>query len=351
MSLIDKIKKNSTLKNTSVLSESKFFGVKELISTPVAMLNVALSGKVDGGLGSGLTTIAGKSKHFKSGYLLLLMASFQKKYPEGVVLFYDSEFGTPPDYFQNYGIDLDRVVHIPIMNIEELKFDIISQLDKLEETDRVMIGVDSVGNLASKKELDDAINEKSVADMSRAKQLKGLYRMVTPYLNTKKIPMVQIAHTYDTQDLFPTQVLGGGQGAMLSSDTVFFVGKSQDKDSSGIQGYHFTLTVEKSRFVKEKSRIPILVRYDSGIDRFSGLLDLALEGGYIEKAGNGYIRKHIENDTKFYQKKLTQKEIENWYKELLTNTDFKDFIERKYALEGKSVIKDYEEEFDIDEEV
>jgi RecA/RadA recombinase len=338
MSLIEKIKKNSTLKRTEVLSSSKFFGDKELIATPVPMFNVALSGKIDGGLGHGLTTIAGKSKHFKTGYLLLLMASFLKKYEDGVVLFYDSEFGTPQSYFENYGIDMNRVVHIPIMNVEELKFDIISQLEGLEDTDNVFIGVDSIGNLASKKEIEDALNEKAVADMTRAKQLKSLFRMVTPYLTAKKLPMVVINHVYDTMELYSTQVMGGGTGAIYSSDTILFVGKSQEKDSEGIQGYSFTLTVEKSRFVKEKSKIPITVLYNSGIDKFSGLLELALEGGFVEKSGNGYVRTHITDDAKFYFKKNTTKDIGIWWKEVFTNTGFKKFIESKYALEGKAVI-------------
>lgn len=344
MSLIEKLKKNSTLKRAEVLSVSKAYAPKDLISTPVPMLNVALSGKMDGGLGHGLTTIAGPSRHFKTGYLLLLIASFQKKYPDGVVLFYDSEFGTPQSYFENYGIDTSKVIHIPIMNIEELRFDLMSQLEGLEDKDEVLIAIDSVGNLASKKEVDDAIAGKSVQDMTRAKTLKGMYRAITPYLSAKKIPMVQIAHTYLTQDLFPTQVLGGGQGAMLSSDTILFIGKAQDKDSEGIQGYHFTLNIEKSRFIKEKSKIPITVRYDTGIDRFSGLMDLALEGGFVEKSGNGFVRVHMADDAKFYPKKNTTKVIGDWWKEVLQNTDFKEYVEGKYALDHRNMLEEEEGE-------
>jgi len=73
---------------------------------------------------------------------------------------------------------------------------LISQLENIDRADKVIIVIDSIGNLASKKELDDAINEKSVADMSRAKALKGLFRMCTPYLTMKSIPMLAINHTY-----------------------------------------------------------------------------------------------------------------------------------------------------------
>ena len=98
------------------------------------------------------------------------------------MLFYDSEFGSPQSYFKQFDIDTSRVLHTPITNVEELKFDMIGQLEALDRKDKVIVVIDSVGNLASKKEMEDAINEKSVADMSRAKALKGLFRMTTPYL-------------------------------------------------------------------------------------------------------------------------------------------------------------------------
>ena len=196
MSLIDKIKKNSKIKAASVISESDVYHSAEEIVTNVPMINVALSGDLNGGFEPGLLTIAGPSKHFKSGFALILASAFQKKYEDGIILFYDSEFGTPQNYFKTFGVDMDRVVHVPIMNIEELKFDIMNQLESFEESDKVMILVDSIGNLASKKEIDDALDEKSVADMTRAKALKGLFRMVTPYLKIKKIPMVIVNHTY-----------------------------------------------------------------------------------------------------------------------------------------------------------
>ena len=77
--LIDKIKKNSTIKETNVLSKSKLFSTKDLIQTSVPALNVALSGKLDGGLTPGLTVFAGPSKHFKTAFAMMLIQSFQNK--------------------------------------------------------------------------------------------------------------------------------------------------------------------------------------------------------------------------------------------------------------------------------
>ncbi len=156
MSLLDKIKKNSTIKDSAILSKSKFFTEKDMIPTSIPMVNVALSGKLEGGLTPGLTMWAGPSKHFKTAFSLLMAKSYMDKYDEAVLIFYDSEFGTPQSYFDTFGIDTERVLHTPLTDIEQLKFDIMKQLEGIERNDRVMIIIDSIGNLASKKEIDDA---------------------------------------------------------------------------------------------------------------------------------------------------------------------------------------------------
>lgn len=209
-SLMERLKKNSKIKETASLLESKFFESKEQIVTDVPAINIALSGSLDGGLQSGLTVVAGPSKHFKSSICLVMAAAYQKKYVDGVILFYDSEFGSPQSYFEAFGVDTNRVIHTPITDIEQLKFDIMSQLQELKKGDHVMILIDSIGNLASKKEVEDALNEKAVADMSRAKQLKSLFRMVTPHLTMKDLPMVAINHTYQTLELWSKPVVSGG---------------------------------------------------------------------------------------------------------------------------------------------
>ena len=210
MSLLDKIKKNSTIKETSVLSKSKFFIDRDMIQTPIPIINVALSGSLDGGFTPGFTMWAGPSKHFKTAFSLLMAKSYMDKYPDSVLLFYDSEFGTPQSYFQSFGIDMDRVVHTPLKNVEELKFDIMSQIENIVRGDRILILIDSIGNLASKKEVDDALDGKSTADMTRAKQLKSLFRMITPHLMLKDIPLVAVNHTYKTMELYAKDVGGGG---------------------------------------------------------------------------------------------------------------------------------------------
>jgi len=332
-SVMDKLKKNSKLNHTAVLSESKFFTDKDMIPTDVPMLNVALSGSLEGGLTPGLTVLAGPSKHFKSSFALKIASAYMKKYPEAVMLFYDSEFGSPQEYFQNFDIDTDRVLHTPITNVEELKFDLINQLEQLERDDKVIVIIDSIGNIASKKELEDALNEKSVADMSRAKALKGLFRMTTPYLSMKDIPMLAINHTYQEIGLFPKAVVSGGTGIYYSADNIWIIGRRQNKVGTEIEGYDFVINVEKSRYVREKKIIPISVTWEGGIDEYSGLLDVALAGQFVVKPKNGWYAKVDQETGEIDGKNFRQKELTKdfWY-DIITSDKFKKFIEDQYKI-------------------
>ena len=328
MSIMDKLKKNSKLSHTEVLAESKFFTEKDMVSTDVPMVNVALSGSIDGGLAPGLTVLAGPSKHFKTSFALLMAAAYMKKYPESVMLFYDSEFGSPQTYFKQFGVDTTRVLHTPITNVEELKFDLIGQLENLDREDKVIVVVDSIGNLASKKEMEDALNEKSVADMSRAKALKGLFRMTTPYLAMKNIPLLAVNHTYKEIGLFPKDVVGGGTGIYYSADNIWIIGRQQDKKGTEIKGYHFVINIEKSRYVKEKSKIPISVTWEGGVANYSGLLDVALAGGYVVKPSMGWYQRK-DDDGKVREAETLKEEF---WQPLFSDTDFKEFIKKQYSI-------------------
>ena len=339
MSIMDKLKKNSKLSNTEVLSESKFFNEKDMTPTDVPMINVALSGSVDGGLAPGLTVLAGPSKHFKTSFALIMASAYLRQNPEAVMLFYDSEFGSPQAYFEQFEVDTSRVLHTPITNVEELKFDLMSQLEALDREDKVIIVIDSIGNLASKKEMEDALNEKSVADMSRAKALKGLFRMATPYLAMKNIPMLAVNHTYMEIGLFPKAVVGGGTGIYYSADNIWILGRQQDKKGTEIQGYHFVINVEKSRYVKEKSKIPITVSWDGGVRSYSGLLDVALAGGYVTKPSNGWYAAVDMETGEIGSKVRHDQTLEHeFWEPIFTNTDFKEFIKTQYTIGHKDQV-------------
>jgi len=272
--------------------------------------------------------------------------SYLDKYKDAALLFYDSEFGTPQSYFDSFGIDTNRVLHTPLTDIEQLKHDIMQQLTQLERGDKLIIVIDSIGNLASKKEVDDAVEGKSVADMSRAKQVKSLFRMVTPHLNLKDIPMVVVNHTYMEIGMFPKAIVGGGTGSYYSADNIFIIGRQQEKEGTEVIGYNFIINVEKSRYVKEKSKIPVTVSFDGGISRWSGLLDIAIESGHVIKPSNGWYSKVDKETGEIEEKKYRLKDTDtkDFWMSIITSKSFQTYVEEKYRVASAEIMQGGEED-------
>lgn len=340
MSIMDRLKKAGSVKTADVLSNSSFFVAKDMIRTDIPALNVALSGSVDGGLTPGLTIIAGPSRHFKSMFGLVMVKSYLNKYDDAVCLFLDSEFGITPEYISAVGIDTNRVLHVPIEHIEQLKFDISKRLEEIKRGDHVIVFIDSIGNLASKKEVDDAVDEKSVADMSRAKQIKSLFRIITPHFTTKDIPCVVVNHTYQEQALYPKTIMSGGTGPMYSANTVFIIGKQQEKDGTDVVGYNFIINVEKSRYVREKSKIPITVKHDGGISKWSGLLDMAIESGHVIKPTNGWYSRVDKETGEVEDKRVRIKDTDtkDFWLPVLSSSSFQEWVRQTYQVSNGSIL-------------
>jgi len=262
MSLLEKLKKNTTIKDTAILAKSKFFAAKDMIQTSIPVVNVAFSGDLDGGFTPGLTMWAGPSKHFKTAFSLLMAKAYQDKYPDSVVL------------------------------------------------------------------------GKSVADMSRAKQIKSLFRMVTPHLTLKDIPMVVVNHTYKEIGLYPKDIVGGGTGSYYSADNIYILGRQQEKEGTDLIGYNFIINVEKSRYVREKAKIPVTVRFDGGISKYSGLLDMALESGHVTKPNVGWYAKVNtatgEVDSKKWR--LADTECAEFWDPILADEKFKEWVCSNYQF-------------------
>mgnify|MGYP003958330427 CR=1 FL=1 len=335
MSLLDKMLKAGSVKGSSVLSKSNFFQTKDPIKTDLPIVNIAFSGSLNGGLIPGLTVLAGVSKSFKTLLGLYCMKAYLDKYKDGVAILYDSEYGITPDYLESFDIDIDRVIHVPLEDIEQLKFDLTRRLDEVSKGDRVMIMIDSIGNLASKKEVDDAMDGKSVADMTRAKQLKSLFRIVTPKLTTRDIPCIAINHVYQEIGLFPKNIVSGGTGIMYSANQVFIIGKAQQKDGKDLEGFKFTINIEKSRYVKEKSKLPFTVLFDKGIQKWSSLMELALESGHLDSKTQGWYNEINMDTGEVLEPKRRAKDIEKddaFFERLIACPKFNEYVERKFKL-------------------
>lgn len=343
-SLMEKLLKNSSIENTAPLSKSDILRNKPADSTGVYIMDLALSGKlVNGGLKSGCTGFAGASKHFKTGFALLNVAAYLKAHEDAICLFYDNEGGAATEFFDSYGIDKDRVIHSFFQHLEELKFDISSQLDNISKGDKVIIFIDSLGNAASKKEAQDALNKNSAADMTRAKEMKSVFRIITPLVVTRDIPLVYIQHTYKDMGLYPKEIVSGGQGGTLASNTVIVIGKRQVKDGKELLGSEFVMKIDKSRYIKEQSVLPITVTYDQGINKYSGLLEIALKAGVVKKPKQGWYARTIVKDDKNWRAKETA--CDEFWKPILENESQVKLIEDLYSLSSSKLIK----EDDLDE--
>lgn len=340
--LISKMKAAGSIKTAEVLSDSKFFGKKDMIQTKLPILNVAFSGSLDGGLVPGLTIFAGMSKTFKTLLALYCMKAYLDKYPDAVALLYDSEFGITPEYLESMGIDTTRVIHIPIEHIEQLKFDIVKRLEQINYGDKVFTMIDSIGALSSKKEVEDALDEKSVADMTRAKAIRSLLRIITPQLTLKDIPCLVINHIYQTQEIYSKAVVSGGTSVMYSANQVFIISKSQEKQGDDLVGWNFTINIEKSRFVKEKSKLPFTVLYEDGISTWSGLMDIALESKHVVKPSNGWYAKVDPETGEVEQKKHRLKDTDNaaFWVPILKMKSFQNYVENTYKVSNGKLISD-----------
>lgn len=343
-SLADKFARNTKLKGAGRLTDSKRKETYQRYDTGIYALNLAYSGDIFEGPQAGVTAIAGKSQSFKTLYALITCRAYMDQHEDAHLLFYDSEGGAAESYFDTIGIDKDRVIHIPIMNIEDMKFDLGQKLDTIkkeyEETGeypKFIVMVDSIGNLASKKEVDDALSDNPAGDMGlRAKQLKAFFRIVTPYFVNYHMQMLVINHTYDEIGAIgaPKQIMSGGEGAKYSANNIFIIGKRQIKDGKDVVGWNFVLNVDKSRTIKQKSAIPFEVTYENGIDKYTGLLDIALATGHVIQPKKGYYqRPGVENDKNWRRKQTSTAEF---WDPILEDETFRTAVSDMYCLNSSN---------------
>lgn len=340
LELLQKLKKQSKLDRVNILSKSDMFNRREPIPTEIPILNIVMGASLKGGIEPGLTQWAGPSKHFKTSFMLLSLKTFLNNDPDSVAVWFDSEFGSPQSYFSAFGINPDRILHVPITNIEELKFELMNQLETISRGDKIMLCVDSIGNLASKKEIEDALKESSAADMTRAKQLKSLFRMVTPILSMKELPMHVVNHTYKTMELYAKDVVGGGTGSYYSANNIYIIGRQQEKGTDEIEGYHFIINIEKSRIVKEKKKFSITVLYDKGIGKYSGLLELGLLSGYVVKPKNGWYARVNKETGEIEEKNWREKQTHSkeFWSGILADPKFEEWIKNEYAISANEMM-------------
>jgi hypothetical protein len=307
--------------------------------TGYPMMNLALKGKIEGGgILGGIVQFCGLSKSYKSSFLLLLAGAYLKEHKDAIFLFFDNEFGTRKKYFEQFDIPLDRVIHCPFESIEELKFEMVKQLNEFTADDKVILGIDSLGLASSLKEQKDSEEQKSKIDLSRPKSIKQLFRIITPKIALKKIPAIFINHIYSTMDFYPQDVVGGGQGSVLASNSIFIVTKQKLKEGETHVGYKFMLKVNKSRDLKDSVVIPFSIKWNGTLSKYSGMDVIAESFGIIEKCKEGKRAAYQYETLSGEVLKVLEKDVDDakdFWETIMKETDLVYRIEKMYQI-GKA---------------
>lgn len=323
----------------ATIMTSSNHGDKTIIArTNVPILNVMMGGDFDGGITAGITQVVGDSRTFKTNTCVEVAASFLESDPESIVIFFDCEFGGMKA-FQNRCPDcLDRVIHVPFEDLEDLKFQLVKMLEDVKRGEKVMFFIDSISQVASKKEVQNALVSNEAADLTRAREMNSFFRIITPKLNLRNIPLFAINSFYeDTTSMYAEPIIKGGKQNFLSSDAIWFVTRSQDKDDTTkeLLGWNFNYSMMKSRFCKEKAKMSIHVTYKEGIDPLSGLVELAKESGYLLMPSSGFYQFNSALIPGASDRKYRLKEIMSepaLFDPILNNPGFRDYVKKKYSL-------------------
>ena len=266
------------------------------VDTGSYIFNALASGSIFGGLsGNKITAIAGESSTGKTYFALAVVKNFIEQNPEAGVVYFDTESAITKSLLTDRGVDPARVLVTNVVTIEDFRSQALKIVDaymKQDEEDRapVMFVLDSLGMLSTNKEIQDALDEKNVRDMTKAQLIKGAFRMLTLKLGQAKIPMIVTNHTYDVIGAYvPTKEMGGGSGLKYSASTIIYLSKKKEKDGKDIIGNIIRAKTAKSRLSKENQQVEIRLFYDErGLDKYYGLLELGEAGGLWKNVAGRY---------------------------------------------------------------
>jgi len=286
--------KESGNEYASIVDEGVAAGdVNTYIDTGSYLFNGLLSGSLSGGLPSNkITALAGESATGKTYFALGIVKQFLDANPDAGVLYFESESAIPKELIESRGIDPKRMVILPVITIQEFRTQAIKILDSYleqEEQKPLMIVLDSLGNLSTTKELEDTAAGAETRDMTRAQIIKACFRVLTLKLGRANVPLIVTNHTYDVIGAYmPTKEMGGGSGLKYAASSIIYLSKKKDKDGTEVVGNIIHCKNQKSRLTVENKMIDVRLGYQSGIDRYYGLLEFGEKHGVFKRSGNRY---------------------------------------------------------------
>ena len=266
------------------------------VDTGSYVFNALVSGSIFGGVsGNKITAIAGESSTGKTFFSLAVVKNFLNNNPDGYCLYFDTEAAVSKSLLQSRGLDINRIVVVNVVTIEEFRSKALKAVDlylKKKEGERkpCMFVLDSLGMLSTEKEIEDALNDKQVRDMTKSQLVKGAFRMLTLKLGQAKIPMIVTNHTYDVVGSYvPTKEMSGGSGLKYAASSIIYLSKKKEKDGTEVVGNIIKCKTQKSRLSKENKEVEVRLYYDErGLDKYYGLLDLAEKYEIFKKVGTRY---------------------------------------------------------------
>lgn len=323
---------------------NQYADVDKYIDTGSYILNALLSGSIYKGLpGNKITALAGESATGKTYFLLGLIRQFLDDHPTGGVIFFESESAISETMMNDRGIDTKRIQMYPVTTVEEFRTQAMTILKKVEEVPEgkrhpLFFCLDSLGQLSTTKEVTDVASGSEKRDMTRPQLIKGAFRVLTIQLGRLGIPMVITNHTYDKiGSLYPTKELAGGSGLKYSADSIVFLSKKKEKEGTDVVGNVVHCRNYKSRLTIENKLVDVLLRYDTGLNRYYGLTELAVDYGIFKKVAN---KIELPDGNKHYASHILKNPEKYFTKEIL---DRLDAVARKEYLYGITEEVPYDE--------
>ena len=294
--------------------------VSGYIDTGSYIFNALLSGSIYDGLPDNkITALAGESATGKTFFALGMCKQFLEDNADAAVIYFESESATSKKMIEERGIDSSRIMMVPVTTVQEFRTQAIRILDQymLDKTDMKMLFVlDSLGMLSTTKEIEDTTSGAETRDMTRAQLVKGAFRVLTLKLAKAGVALVVTNHTYDQMGLFAKRVMGGGSGLKYAASSILFLSRKKEKEGTEVIGNIVHCKNEKSRLTVENRVVDVMLTYKKGLDRYYGLIDLAIKYGIFKKSstrvelpgGTTQFAKTINNNPeKYFTKEVLDK--------------------------------------------
>ena len=291
----------------SKVSDGMLGKVNDYIDTGSYILNALLSGSIHRGLPSNkITAFAGESATGKTFFILGIVKQFLTDNPTGGVLYFESESALTPEMIEEREIDSTRFIQLPVATIQDFAQQASRVVDKHIENSEapLLLCLDSLGMLSTAKEVEDITTGANKVDMTKARIVKGTFRVLTLKLAKAGIPLLVTNHTYkQVGAMFPQDIMGGGSGLQYAASSIVFLSKRKEKVGTDIIGNVIHCKNFKSRLAKENKKIDVLLTYDQGLNRHYGLLDLAEKYDIIKKVSTRY---ELPDGAKIFGKQIME---------------------------------------------